>query len=77
MGAPVFWKGKYFITQRNGIHRASKSKYCTDGKTMTLLSPGCRCPGTKELNRRPSKKPTSQPRMAWTAHAEIRAYVGE
>ena len=37
MGAPVFWKGKYFITQRNGIHRTSKSKYCTGSKMMTLL----------------------------------------
>ena len=58
MGAPVFWKGKYFITQRNGIHRASKSKYCTDGKTMTLLPlkllphrhKGVKPPSVKEAN---------------------------
>lgn len=54
MGAPVFWKGKYFITQRNGIHRTSKSKYCTGSKMMTLL-PLRLLPRYKRVNPPPVK----------------------
>ena len=54
MGAPVFWKGKYFITQRNDIHRTSKSKYCTGSKMMTLL-PLRLLPRYKRVNPPPVK----------------------
>ena len=77
MGAPVFWKGKYFITQRNGIRRTSKSKYCTGSKMMTLLP----LPAQKKFKRRPAKPSISKPRVARGSasctETEIRAYVGE
>ena len=72
MGAPVFWKGKYFITQRNGIRRTSKSKYCTGGKTITLLP----LPAQKKFKRRPAKPETSKPRMVRAAQAAPRPKFG-
>lgn len=76
MGAPVFWKGKYFITQRNGIHRTSKSKYCTGGKTITSLPLGCRF-RHKKVQAPPGKAGNIEAARSAGGEAEIRAYVGE
>ena len=80
MGAPVFWKGKYFITQRNGIRRTSKSKYCTGGKTITLL-PLRLLPRYKRVNPPPIKAGNIEAAhgagSVSCTETEIRAYVGE
>ncbi len=82
MGAPVFWKGKYFITQRNGIHRTSKSKYCTGSKMMTLL-PLRLLPRYKRVNPPPGKAADIAAAHgvdgvdgACRTETEIREYVG-